>query len=92
MPFALRVTSNYNIMSTMGVYVTTQGMWSVITIIRKCITFYIFSASPGSVSIGTRCTGSNCSSTPSEVIAGATSAAVLFALILTAIVVVTGVA
>ena len=40
------------------------------------------------MSIGTRCTGSNC--TPSEVIAGATTAAVL-ALILIAIVVVIGV-
>ena len=55
----------------------------MITIIMKCITFYTFSASPASVSIGT--------STPSEVIAGATTAAVLLALILTAIVVVIGV-
>ena len=64
----------------------------MITIIMKCITFYTFSASPGSVSIGASCTGSNCSRNPSEVIAGATTAAVLLALILTAIVVVIGVA
>ena len=70
-------------MSTLSVYVTTQGMWSVITIIMKCITFYTFSTSPRSVSIGT--------STLSEVIAGATTAAVLLTLILTAIVVVIGV-
>ena len=44
------------------------------------------------MSIGNRCTGSNCSSNQSEVIAGATTAAVLLSLILTATVVVVGIA
>ena len=50
----------------------------------ECVTLYPV----GSTSKSTRCTGSNCSSTQLEVIAGATTAAVL---ILIAIVVVIGV-